>query len=638
MSDRVSIQLEPQAPSVMAGGQPFTVTATIHNTSDIVDAYDLRLEGIPNDWYTLSEVSVRLFPDAVQDIIITLQPQRREDVVAGDYPATFTATSQANPAESAAETFSLTIRPTGSFDLQLTEIGTTGRQAQYRLNIASLSDGALSLTLRASDPAAALLVQLPQEPLVLEPYRVRDLPFMVKPKKGRLVGEPERHTFVVEAAPELEDAEEAVRQTQQVQVEFVYQPRLKEWPWAPLPGWAKLALLTLLPLVLMAATLLALLATNAGDGGSDEQIVVDGQEGATRLPQIRSFSFEPAADGEGFVLRWDVDGAEKVKLNDQDVEGTEVALPEGAAGQYTLEASNEAGAVSVALGVPVLGAPIIKKFTANPSSLELGEATTLEWVIGRAERVEIIALGAEGSRMEIAEDDFMEGKFDVKPGRTTPFLITAENDTGYSSVALVVTVSESLTDVPPPQIDEFDLPPFFTLGRDLEISYGTSNVVGVTIMWEDEDGALRSIDALPNGPAVVGPATPAEARFPVFLVASNARGERVVDMRHTTGVPLMEVELVESDTTDCGITLIWAVSGDSGGTFHLLRDGEEFAEPPIELNDGSYFYEDFDFEAGTITEVTYQLRAVNRADDSTTESQTLKIDCPVPTPTLSPLT
>jgi len=487
MSDRVALQLEPQAPSVMAGGQSLPVTVTVRNTSDVVDTYDLRLEGIPDGWFTLSEPSVSLFPGERQQVVVTFHPPRREDVVAGDYPVVFTATSQDNPAEVTSETLSLTIRPSGSFDLRLERPSAAGRKGQYRLSIASLSDGALTLALRASDAAAALRIDLSQERVALEPYRERGIPFVVKPKKGRLVGEPERHAFVVEATPEMEDHDEALRQTQQVQGEFVHKPLLRQWPWAPLPAWAKIALLTLLPLGLLAATLLALVGADVVDiaigGGGPEPRVEGGRPSA--LPVVRSFTLAPQPDGSGFRLSWDVGGATKIELNGKEVSSTEVALPEGAEGQYSLSAENEAGQVSAAFAVPVRNAPLIKKFTATPSRLEAGDKTTLAWIIAGATSAEIERLDSGGTTMtEITQGELEKGDREETLQVPTVYTLTAENDVGYSSVALVVDVTQ-----PPP-----DGAPVIKKFTAAPASLGSGDTT--ELQWEIENATRASVNRI----------------------------------------------------------------------------------------------------------------------------------------------
>ncbi len=235
MQERVTLALSQNRASLSAGGNPVDVGVTITNRSQVVDQFSIRVEGGQPDWFTVTPDHASLFPGESASATINVHPPRRENVIAGVYPLAVRATSRDDASVTAAAALELTITPSGGFRLQLPRARDTGRTGSYVLRVANLSDAPLTLNLSAWDPETALTFYFPVMALALGPYEQRDVAFSVQANKRPFTGELQTYSFSVEAEPQYPDRARAAQDTQRVQGEFVYQPRLRRWPWASLP-------------------------------------------------------------------------------------------------------------------------------------------------------------------------------------------------------------------------------------------------------------------------------------------------------------------------------------------------------------------------------------------------------------------
>jgi hypothetical protein len=254
VQERVSLSFSERNVTLAAGGQPVSVQITITNRSNIVDQFQVAVEGGAPDWYDVTPDQVALFPGESASVRLDLHPPRREDVIAGDYQLTVRATSRDNPSSRAAEAMQLTIRPSGGFQMQLLRARAAGRSGSFRLHLANLSDAPLALALSAHDAEAALIFFFPALTVELAPYDQRDVDFAVRPNRRPFKGEPVTYPFTVEASPSYADVALSASDTQRSTGEFIYQPRIRSWPWEGLPRFINL----LVPLGAAAAALAAI--------------------------------------------------------------------------------------------------------------------------------------------------------------------------------------------------------------------------------------------------------------------------------------------------------------------------------------------------------------------------------------------
>jgi hypothetical protein len=264
MQERVTLALGTGRVSLTAGDAPATVEVTLTNRSQIVDQFDVTLGGGQPDWYDVTPNRVSLFPGESTTVKLNLHPPRRENVLAGRYEITVQATSRDDSAVSSIAGLEMTIVPSGGFQLQLPKARDEGRSGSFRLRLANLSDAALVLGLAASDPETALTFFFPAVQLQLAPYEQQDFVFAIQPNRRPIKGDPRLYRFTVEATPQYPDRVQSARDTQRIQGEFVYKPRLQRWPWERLPGLVNLVV----PAVAGVAALSAVLVASGAIGGS----------------------------------------------------------------------------------------------------------------------------------------------------------------------------------------------------------------------------------------------------------------------------------------------------------------------------------------------------------------------------------
>ncbi|MCZ2111147.1 MAG: FHA domain-containing protein, partial [Dehalococcoidia bacterium] len=196
---RLAVGNEPLLPG--SGG--LTAEITVHNRGNVVDEFDIAVTGLSPSWLILSTPRVGLLPGAETTVLLTIQPPRHSDAVAGDHPFDVTITSETT-GQSATE--SGTLRILGFNGLVLTIEPPRGRRDFV---LVAGNDGNVTETLALSgvDDEDAFDYTFRQDVLVVPPGREERLPFRVKPRKRALFGRETIVPFNVVAKPETGEVE-----------------------------------------------------------------------------------------------------------------------------------------------------------------------------------------------------------------------------------------------------------------------------------------------------------------------------------------------------------------------------------------------------------------------------------------------
>lgn len=155
--ERVTVVLEPARVSVDAGGRT-QLSALVRNQSGVVDSYTLRVEGMPEQWWTATPAALDLVPFGAEGgsyegrANVAIHPPRAPEARAGRWPVQIAAVSRvsgetiaAAPAEvvvGAYERFECRIRPERAHG--------TG-SARFDVPVRNLGNAPLALTLRGED-------------------------------------------------------------------------------------------------------------------------------------------------------------------------------------------------------------------------------------------------------------------------------------------------------------------------------------------------------------------------------------------------------------------------------------------------------------------------------------------------------
>ena len=162
----------------------------------------------------------------------------------------------------------------------------------------------------------------------------------------------------------------------------------------------------------------------------------------TSAPKISTFSASPTAImlGENITLSWAVTGVKTVTISPNvgtvSSSGSVLIIPT-ATTTYTLRAVNNYGTENTTATVTVTAdtegtAPVIKSFTATPSSISAGGISSLTWDIVGATAISIDqGIGDPPSHYSQ----------EVSPAENTTYTLTAINGSGTDSASVTVTIN-----------------------------------------------------------------------------------------------------------------------------------------------------------------------------------------------------
>ncbi len=159
-------------------------------------------------------------------------------------------------------------------------------------------------------------------------------------------------------------------------------------------------------------------------------------------PAVKTFSASQTSImlGDNVTLSWTVTGARSVSISPDvgtvPASGWTMVIPTAAI-TYKLSAVNTFGTVTADAAVTVNKstegeAPIIKSFTAAPSSISAGGSSSLSWDIKGATLLTI------DQGIGIPASNFSQM---VSPAATTSYILTAINSTGTDNRTVTVTVA-----------------------------------------------------------------------------------------------------------------------------------------------------------------------------------------------------
>jgi hypothetical protein len=149
------------------------------------------------------------------------------------------------------------------------------------------------------------------------------------------------------------------------------------------------------------------------------------------------------------TVRWVVNEADDVELSGYTPQycdawrvcnGSAEVTPTGTM-EYTLTATGPGGIMLDRLTVEVTStptAPIVESFTAAPTEIRPGTASTLTWDTTLADSVTIVGAPADSSLPGTFTTD---GTADVTPTETTVYTLTATNTVGSTPATATVTVT-----------------------------------------------------------------------------------------------------------------------------------------------------------------------------------------------------
>ncbi|MFC2005147.1 hypothetical protein ACFLUY_02870, partial [Chloroflexota bacterium] len=222
-SERIRTSLSPTSIEVAAGGIPVQATLELQNLGDIVDKFVVEVEGIDESWYSRSASSIALMPQATDQVVISFQPPKKKGVRAKAYPFAVAAKSQNSPEEVTSILGSMEVLPLVEYKLGVRPYRvTTRRKGKYRINLTNNSVSDANVSLEATDLDEGLNLRIKEENPIVPSWNSIEIPMVVKPKKGSIMGERRRFDITLTST-------DATGNSQTVNCEMSQNPPIRSW-------------------------------------------------------------------------------------------------------------------------------------------------------------------------------------------------------------------------------------------------------------------------------------------------------------------------------------------------------------------------------------------------------------------------
>ena len=217
--ERVSVQLfkpgetigeDEVTVSVPAGGRVH-VMARVRNESDIVDSYELSVEGLPKGWWTVEPRTSYLMskdsPDGYEeDVVVVFHPPRSPQARAVRWSVAVVATSQANPKRRGFAHAGVDVEPFKELGLEARPETVTGtRRARLAGVVENRGNTPVEALLDVSDSEERCHFDILHRQVEIEPGGRRSLDVVARPVRLHWIGRRIDHRLALSATAVQEE-------------------------------------------------------------------------------------------------------------------------------------------------------------------------------------------------------------------------------------------------------------------------------------------------------------------------------------------------------------------------------------------------------------------------------------------------
>jgi uncharacterized membrane protein len=194
-------------------GQRERALALVRNQSGIVDNYELSVEGMPAEWWTIYPDTVYLVPFGTggtyeQEVEVHLHPPRAPEAVSKTWNLKVVANSKAFSKQACSAPLDLHIAPYTETATSVKPERAKGRRsASFDVNVENKANAPVLVALEGEDPDGEMQFGFNRPPQEIGPGRAVTVAMQVRPPRQIWVGRAQDHRLTVKTITG-EEAEE----------------------------------------------------------------------------------------------------------------------------------------------------------------------------------------------------------------------------------------------------------------------------------------------------------------------------------------------------------------------------------------------------------------------------------------------
>ena len=202
LPDQDAVHGERMALAVEPGARE-RVLAMVRNQSGIVDNYELRVDGLPEGWWSIVPATVYLVPYGSpgtyeQEVEIHLHPPRTPESHARMWEVRVAAQSKANGSDAASAAMSVAILPYTETAMQIRPERAKGRRrADYKVEVTNRANAPVLVALEGTDPDGELRYGFDRPPAEIAPGASVQTTMRVRPPRQLWIGRAAEKRFEV---------------------------------------------------------------------------------------------------------------------------------------------------------------------------------------------------------------------------------------------------------------------------------------------------------------------------------------------------------------------------------------------------------------------------------------------------------
>ncbi|MCK6576661.1 MAG: FHA domain-containing protein [Anaerolineae bacterium] len=209
-------------------GAHISSTVTITNTGGEPRRFRVEVSGLPEGWARLDRREIDIPPGDSGSVVVNFKPRRRSASTPGDYSVTLTISETMNPDMRLSGVVILRVLAFGGFGMAL-DSDAARAGTPLRLHLQNQGSAPLALRLIVRDIGETLRLRIEPAQVTLPPGGRATAQIAARPRRTKLFGDAQQHTFDVIA-----------RSGDAAAFMVPLRATLEEHP--PLPGWAAFVL------------------------------------------------------------------------------------------------------------------------------------------------------------------------------------------------------------------------------------------------------------------------------------------------------------------------------------------------------------------------------------------------------------